>query len=702
MGIKEQSEQLINRNLVALVAVIFLFYGGLSCLYSTLVPHLLELGFTSEEIRYILTTVALISIIGPLIFAPLTDRIADRRKSSYGRYLQVIIALLLIFGSIAYGLLLLVPAVRREASREPNVSFGCDPSGGIIFQERCSEEKSCFHWEKEKVGQLILTNCSYTCQNPSQFESLYNPWLKPAPAAFSEPPSSKEKQEDYDYADISGPPKNSDSELSDGTIEARNRREVEKVYVHPPHLCMQKIVDGKPIIERCHAYTSDLDWVKVQASLRSATNKENETHSAEWCNYPLDGFTCDIPEEQIKYMKAYTGNPDCKPMIECEVSDPYSGPSVLAESQCYKIVGDIEVTYWSYLAIRSLADIFPVSIIVLLNTAIIIATRETSTGRSEIGRQLAWGAFAWCIFPLIFGIVGIHGDIFVPVIVCIVLWILAALILLFNKSIPLSPPEWWWQIYTGGMMAIPLSAIRKYTPEIIALSVVAVVLGAFWSIIDTYQPSHLLDLNLDDAPLVIKFALTVAAIPAIFILWNAERIVDYCGHANVLIAAFALHILRFTGLALMDSPWYALLTHSLESITLVLVFVTLVLYMRHLVPRRLIATGQSVPVIATLCLGNAIGTLVAPVYAQGFRHLLFRDLAIVAAIVGTLYFILYHFYLGKRCAAAQQPPPSPAELQTHNGSTQQNGASSSPSNGNSYTPLRIYHNSRGRKGQFRY
>lgn len=44
-------------------------------------------------------------------------------------------------------------------------------------------------------------------------------------------------------------------------------------------------------------------------------------------------------------------------------------------------------------------------------------------------------------------------------------------------------------------MAIPLSAIRKYTPEIIALSFVAIVLGAFWSIIDTYQPSYLLDLR---------------------------------------------------------------------------------------------------------------------------------------------------------------------------------------------------------------
>lgn len=111
----------------------------------------------------------------------------------------------------------------------------------------------------------------------------------------------------------------------------------------------------------------------------------------------------------------------------------------------------------------------------------------------------------------------------------------------------------------------------------------------------------------------------MAGIPAIFILWFAERIVDYCGHANILIAAFAMHILRFTGLALMDSPWYALLTHSLESITLVLVFITLVLYMRHLFPRRLIASGQAVAVIATLCIGNAIGTLLAPVYSPGSR-----------------------------------------------------------------------------------
>lgn len=50
-----------------------------------------------------------------------------------------------------------------------------------------------------------------------------------------------------------------------------------------------------------------------------------------------DGFSCNIPILQGNYMKNYTNNTECKPMIECEVLNPYSNPSVLAESQCFKV-----------------------------------------------------------------------------------------------------------------------------------------------------------------------------------------------------------------------------------------------------------------------------------------------------------------------------------------------------------------------------
>lgn len=252
MRIKDQSEQLINRNLLALLAVIFLFYGGLSCLYSTFVPHLLELGLTLAEISQILTVVALVSIIGPIIFGLLADRISDRHKTSYGRYLQTIIAILLILGAIAYGLLTLVPKVIRLPTQEvPIVSFGCDKTGAFIlqgifdfvfffyfsikwfisinhhrssefiltqnlsfcpqnfshffflqiFQGRCSEEKTCFHWEEKQIGSLVLTNCSYTCQKPDEFKPLYVQWLKKSLTSPAELSSREDASDNLDYLD---------------------------------------------------------------------------------------------------------------------------------------------------------------------------------------------------------------------------------------------------------------------------------------------------------------------------------------------------------------------------------------------------------------------------------------------------------------------------------------------------------------------
>lgn len=277
MGTKQQqAEKWFSQNLTPLVAVIFLFYGGLGCLYSTLVPHMIQLGFNEPEIRCTLTIVALVSLIGPLIFGPLADRIADRKKSVSGRYLQCILAALLILGAIVYGLLLLVPEVRRSPARQPLVSFGCDGDGAIIFQERCSEEKTCYYFDKEKTGTLKLTNCSYTCQKPTQFESLYVPWVEGSPQPPTEA-SSREKEE-YDYVE------NSTAEF-EGALNERVRRQIQSVLVEPPHLCTKK--PNSDEIERCHVYTADLKTLQVKATLHSATNLENETHSADWCYYPL-------------------------------------------------------------------------------------------------------------------------------------------------------------------------------------------------------------------------------------------------------------------------------------------------------------------------------------------------------------------------------------------------------------------------------
>lgn len=163
--------------------------------------------------------------------------------------------------------------------------------------------------------------------------------------------------------------------------------------------------------------------------------------------------------------------------------------------------------------------------------------------------------------------------------------------------------------------------------------------------------------------------------------------------------AFTLYVIRFYALALIDRPFPTLILNALEPITLSISWVTLMLYMRHLMPRRLTATGQAIPVIAVFGVGKSLGALIGYVdmndIARSFR-ILYTWCSVAAAIVAVVYFVLYHGLLAPNCAAQPQPPPSQSELAGH-----ANGGHNGNSNGN-YSPLRVYHNGMSRKGQFRY
>lgn len=59
--------------------------------------------------------------------------------------------------------------------------------------------------------------------------------------------------------------------------------------------------------------------------------------------------------------------------------------------------------------------------------------------------------------------------------------------------------------------------------------------------------------------------------------------------------------------------------------------------------------------------GKSLGALLGLIKnGNSFESLrcLYRGLAIAAAVVAVLYFLLYHFLLSPRCGAKSQPPPS--------------------------------------------
>lgn len=89
-----------------------------------------------------------------------------------------------------------------------------------------------------------------------------------------------------------------------------------------------------------------------------------------------DEFHCRINPIVVKNLTADRDD-DCHPMVLCEIYNPYNNQdSLLKTSQC----GYNNISFWLYLFIRSIADMFPAAAATLLATAAVIATRETSTG----------------------------------------------------------------------------------------------------------------------------------------------------------------------------------------------------------------------------------------------------------------------------------------------------------------------------------
>ncbi|XP_067614720.1 uncharacterized protein SP1173 [Eurosta solidaginis] len=725
----------INKSLISLKVVVFFVITGITALHVLNTTKPLLLGLNFSEFRSISIIAPFVSIIGPLIVGPLADRIAAKYATNFGRMLRFLTALCLILAAIIYACLFAIPEVQREEARRPLVSFGCDTHGAVIFQERCSKEATCHHW-REKVGNVNLTRCTYTCQDPTKYESMYTPWFEGVPT----PLPSTEHSSEFDYEDESvaastesyrskravGSSAEYGGELLSAEVQqkqqrlgraARDVRDATpmKIYVEPPHLCLtQKTDSGENVVRNCHVYTHDTNNIVVNSVLRAADNSnDNDTHSDEWCKYPLDGFQCNIPIAQVEYMIGLKNGSACKPMIECQVIDPYdSKGSVLADSECIKITGDLDVTLGGYIAIRLLGDIFVLAALTLLNTAIVIAVRETSEGRGEVCRQYAWGAIG---YVLLFSPIDLfafsndskHTAAFVALLVFVICMCIGAIVLFFAGQMPLSPPEWWWHTKTG-MLVYPMSAIRRYSPEIFVLTLVAILFGTFWSTIHSFLIWTFSD----------TYAVTYSGLILVLVLFfNVDKFIEYCGHSNIFIAGFAVFIIRFTALSGKGTEWLTIVMETIEPVVIGVVWITIILYMRHAMPRKLTATGQAVAVLAFFGIGKGLGAVIGLArdekVPEADDQAIHQWLAIAACIIALVYFIIYNLILAPRCTAK---PQHNEELisgsATQNLSNGTNGAGSNGQgstsagavlNGNSnYSPLRVYHNERGKLGQFRF
>lgn len=122
----------------------------------------------------------------------------------------------------------------------------------------------------------------------------------------------------------------------------------------------------------------------------------------------------------------------CSPAVECLIENPHGVGSMLEKGS---VVIVNELPYVSYYTIRIFAELFPIIIHMLLNIAIVIATRETSVGRGNIGHQWAFYPIGVLIFASILGVLN-HAvtidQFIIPFITFSITMFICAIVVLFS------------------------------------------------------------------------------------------------------------------------------------------------------------------------------------------------------------------------------------------------------------------------------
>ncbi|XP_059487600.1 uncharacterized protein LOC132203683 isoform X2 [Neocloeon triangulifer] len=639
---ERRASKLINWPLVPLRITLFLFFGGLACLVVYLPLHMREVGLSDEHSRVIATVAPLLSILGPLIVGPAADRLGKHK---------VLLTGCLLLGAACYCLLLAVPLTSENGnfqgptlSAAPNVQLRCNSKGARIVQELCSSQ--CPRWSDNTAWEMKIFNCKFDCGEKGE---AYNRRLTSTTTTTTAAPT-----DDYDQPDLEGVPQNKPTE-KDPFLNA---------YIGEPrpNLCFNHSLSSSNNLCNLMDHTSTL---LVNISLPEVASMEST------CEYPLSHIKISLGNES--YSSLYCRG-DC--VVKCGVTSSLWDRVAGGHQICPATfpLTDPEVTFWSYLLARSVADIFPVAALPLADTLVVVLS---STHNSDVGRELSFGALgAIVVAPLVSLLVKFEITPWqdtpsaLPILVFALLSLLAALALSWVKL----PSVW----YSRRMELGERPSVRVTHPgEALALLFVLLLLGLFWGALETYFPWFLQDVY---RIYTWEMGLTVA-LGLVFtmpLLWNSETLIDYCGYTNIFIAAFVFYIIRFLGYQYLETFF---VVETFEVFTLCLMWVTAVLYARNLTAKHLTATSQALIVLAHFCLGRFFGALASStigipdgIHPRDF----FKGCSVVAAIAGWLYFCIYYCCVRPGCGRKKILSGSgqlPAEAATTNGS---------------YTPLRIY------------
>jgi hypothetical protein len=305
------------------------------------------------------------------------------------------------------------------------------------------------------------------------------------------------------------------------------------------------------------------------------------------------------------------------------------------------VKGDPLWTFWLYLFVRTLAELFPASVVALLDATILKMTANTG---SHFGKEHIFGLIALSLFsPLCGYLMDFHNGIFGFLDFATCFYALSALMIISAILAMVLPTfmsnsdyycKYWWRDMSQILCNV----------ELLAMFMVLLVMGIFWGGLETFGYWYFEDLGASR----LQLGLTIAAgaVLAVPLLCVMPSIVKICGHANLLIIALTFYSVRLAGYSAIVDPWMALPWEALEVFTLHLGWVAAILYTNEKAPKNLTATSQAIIVVVHFGIGRALGSFLGGLGIAKFgSRTTFKLASIAAAASAIIYLVFYHFYI---------------------------------------------------------
>ncbi|KAK4871463.1 hypothetical protein RN001_015587 [Aquatica leii] len=668
-----------QKELLPLKLLFFVHASTILILYPYLTIHMRELGINVEETAIMSAVIPVISILMPPIAGLIADKIGN---------FKILLAIFSGLGGISALLLLIVPVGRISILYPDRVIFGMscavDYSPTLsLFQEHPCTPLHSNSFETD----ITVESCGFVCQAyANEKDSIAILGAKTYGVQMHNIKSNTTTIIRYEINNTNKINSTLKS-LSATKITLRNdenystsiRKLSQNSYYFPTRSlynfsCGIEInnssSDDKYINNFTQIYSCMFgDKQQLQALINQVRSTFRVTMFSR--TQSEDDVEEDRQLFEIKHLKdgTDTGKPFCVdgfprnkeyvsinvPLLDTNDTSPYKTldlgscavrclasslrKNVCSNKQAYKDL-DIDLTFWSYLAVRVFIGMVSGTAFAMYEGAVIAVLREH---KADYGLQRVYATIGGMISSPLSGWLidyASRGKDFTdyrPI-----FFIYAFLKIVFSVLVLFVNLEF--KVPANNVISDVFYVLKK--AELLTLFAAFFVLGTVWGYIESFLFWLIQDLG--GSKSLMGITITVGGIAGIPLLVLSGPIIKRIGHANVIFIGFVFYSIRLLGYSLIYNPWLCLIFEAMESITSSLTVTAVVTYAAKL---STVTTDTSIQGLLGglyFGVGKGSGSLIGGYLMKyiGTRAT-FQIFAAISAITGLLYFCINYFYMRK-------------------------------------------------------